>query len=216
MHGRRQETRRATPGRSDGGRIDGAGAGGAAAGADPCRARREKSRRTGEHLCGAEPAGPVCLPACCSQAATASIGSFCQRRCACACDGGGAMPCHASPRGRRSQRRHVLKPDLNAWVVSERERGADVRTTYPHRRLFMLIRTGTQHSHSSQQQHLSRVVPGEFWHDPAGLAVAADTRTRDACPSPTHHHFHRRLHGFPSEAASSRSSSSTLVVSGGF
>lgn len=127
-----------------------------------------------------------------------------------------AVPCHASPRGRRSQRRHVLKPDLNAWVVSERERGADVRTTYPHRRLFMLIRTGTQHSHSSQQQHLSRVVPGEFWHDPAGLAVAADTRTRDACPSPTHHHFHRRLHGFPSEAASSRSSSSTLVVSGGF
>jgi hypothetical protein len=40
----------------------------------------------------------ACLPACCSQAATASIGCFCQRRCACACDGGGggAMPCLAA------------------------------------------------------------------------------------------------------------------------
>lgn len=188
---------------------------------DPCRARREKSRRPGEHLCGAEPAGPVCLPAVRRQQQQALV-AFVSDAVPAPAPATVAVPCHAMPcLAARSQvaaaSRLETRPECMGRV-RERERGADVRTTYPHRRLFILIRTGTQHSHSSQQQHLSRVVPGEFWHDPAGLAVAvaADTRTRDACPSPTHHHFHRRLHGFPSEAASSRSSSTTLVVSGGF
>lgn len=95
-----------------------------AAGADPCRARREKSRRPGEHLCGAEPAGPVCLPACCSQAATASIGCFCQRRCACACacDGGGAMPCLAARSQVAAASRLETRPECMGRV-RERERG---------------------------------------------------------------------------------------------